>query len=634
MSEESKVQILECTLRDGSYAIDFKFTPADTNLLVKLLSGLGFRWIEVGHGLGLHAGESGKGRMPASDEEIIRAAKAAAGGARIGSFCIEGIAPLSSLEGARDAGLDFVRIGANATEVEKGFPYLEQARKLGLVPFLNFMKSYTISAEAFGREAQAAVRAGAEVVYCVDSAGGMVPEQIRSYISAARDRSVERVGLHAHNNLQMAVANAWEAARAGANFIDTTLYGLGRSAGNVPTEVAVALFEKRGIKTGIDLFELMDVAETYLEPLSLRIQMYDMLAVAMGYGQFHSSFLPRVDAAARKHGVDLRRLVVAAGERFASEIDDSGLEELARSLPKANPPRREGALISFPFREIAQGSISATFRDVGYLLEGMSITAAKRRTKPVLELTASRVPREDLVLAEMLLADDEIVLGRVTYGSFQVLEEVLRLARQQIFLFLVDTEGGLWARAFPTGLLAEAGSDRVIFLQSKRLQESYLAECLTLAAYRSGRSALLIYGNASPGILSQAAALFERAFVYGKTPVPADEDSASLFALKDLADPRLLRGSMDVILCLCPPEIWEEKRMGELLSGHGVVLCLGTYPRLEVSLGQEGRRWVRMDPRQAYSGHLKRWLAQTEEPPSGAGPGTIRQSATGWMIRA
>ena len=138
-----------------------------------------------------------------------------------------------------------------------------------------------------------------------------------------------------HSNLQFAVANSVEAVRCGASFIDTTLYGLGRSAGNVPTEIAVAVFNNLGIETGIDLFEVMDAAEEFMGPLMSQMQLYDMMSVAMGCSQFHSSFLPKVAAAARKHGVELRRLVVAMGKLDPVNLDEDNLNRVAGSLPKA-----------------------------------------------------------------------------------------------------------------------------------------------------------------------------------------------------------------------------------------------------------------------------------------------------------
>src|SRR6202140_376610 len=118
-----RVEILECTLRDGSYAVDFKFTENDTAILAGVLDRLGFRWIEVGHGVGLGAAKAGKGTMPASDERLIEAAKRAAPHAQIGCFFIPGIGTVDQIRSARSAGLDFIRIGYNAPEIEHAFSY-------------------------------------------------------------------------------------------------------------------------------------------------------------------------------------------------------------------------------------------------------------------------------------------------------------------------------------------------------------------------------------------------------------------------------------------------------------------------------------------------------------------------------
>ena len=276
------VNILECTLRDGSYAVDFKFTAHDTEILAGVLGRLGFKWIEVGHGLGLGAALAGRGNMPATDEHLIEAAKRAAPNARIGCFFIPGIGTAGQLRSARSAGLDFVRIGCNAPEVEKAYPYLTLSRDLGMTPCLNFMKTYGISPQEFGEKAKGGAEAGAEVVYCVDSAGSMFPEDVRRYLGAAREKCKCQLGFHGHSNLQFAVANSVEAVRWGADFIDATLYGLGRSAGNVPTEIAVAVFNNLGLQTGIDVFEVMDVAEEFLGPMMSQMQLYDMMSVAMG----------------------------------------------------------------------------------------------------------------------------------------------------------------------------------------------------------------------------------------------------------------------------------------------------------------------------------------------------------------
>src|SRR6478609_965790 len=83
--------VLEVTLRDGSYLIDFQFTAEDTATIAAALEGIGFRWIEVGHGLGLNASKAGKGVAAATDEEYLEAAGGALKRAKWGMFFIPGI---------------------------------------------------------------------------------------------------------------------------------------------------------------------------------------------------------------------------------------------------------------------------------------------------------------------------------------------------------------------------------------------------------------------------------------------------------------------------------------------------------------------------------------------------------------
>ena len=603
-SSSERVTILECTLRDGSYAVDFKFTENDTEILAGVLGRLGFNWIEIGHGLGLGAASAGKGAMPASDERMIEAAKRAAPSARIGCFFIPGIGTEDQLRAARDSGLDFVRVGYNASEIEEAYPYLTLARELGLTPCLNFMKTYGISPESFGHKARAGADAGAEVVYCVDSAGSMFPDDVRRYFGAARERCQCDLGFHGHSNLQFAVANSVEAVRCGARFIDSTLYGLGRSAGNVPTEVAVAVFKNLGIETGIDLFEVMDAAEEFLEPLVSQMQLYDMMSVAMGYSEFHSSFLPKVAASARRNGVELRRLVVAMGKLDPLTVNDDNLERVARSLPKAVAGKAREGLTSFMAPGISQHSISSSLLAVRSLVDGMTVTCAKRRARPVLELVAAESPSEGFVLADLVLAEGPVVLGRVVFGSFDILEQVLRMTGNSVTLYLRDLEGGSWCTEWPESLQEIVGAHRILPVRSKRLFAGYLDDVMMSAAQRYGDFCLMIYGSPNIALLQCCAELFKNVVVHGDQPTEAP---ANCWPMTDFSDRMHFDLGISAALLLCPPSTSDAASIDQLLLPEGIVITAGHFPRLEQDI--PSRSILRLDPNHAYRGQLDRWVA-------------------------
>jgi 4-hydroxy 2-oxovalerate aldolase len=599
-----RVEILECTLRDGSYAVDFKFTERDTLILAGVLAKLGFKWIEVGHGVGLGAARAGKGSMPATDEHLIESAKNVAGSSssKIGAFFIPGIGTADDLKSARAAGLDFVRIGYNAPEIEQAYPYIELARNLGLIPFLNFMKTYGVTPQQFAAKAKGGEAAGAEGVYCVDSAGSMFPEDVRAYVSETREICDCAIGFHGHSNLQFAVANSVEAFRCGATMIDATLYGLGRSAGNVPTEIAVAVFKNLGIETGIDLFDVMDAAEQFLGPLMSQMQLYDMMSVAMGYSQFHSSFLPKVIAAAKKHGVDSRRLVIAMGKLNPVEMDDADLERVSRSLPKAarNAPSEE--LISFCVPGISENSISSSLQAVRSLVDGMSVTCAKRRAKPVLELVPSECPSPDLVMADLVLAEDTTVVGRVTYGSLDLLEQVLKITRDSIAFYLLDLDGGSWGSDHSAIMRNIVGADRVVPIHSKHLRAAFEEELLLCIAHRHGDCCLLVYGNPPIESLARYSRIFSNVAVRGTLP---PEAPANAWEIGDFSDRMHLDLGLTTALFLCPPSATDAAAVDQLMSADGIFITAGYFPRLSQEL--PNRTILRLDPSQAYRGQVARW---------------------------
>ncbi|MFY9980467.1 MAG: hypothetical protein WAK22_19730 [Candidatus Sulfotelmatobacter sp.] len=604
VSIRDRVEILECTLRDGSYAVDFKFTENDTAALAGVLGRLGFRWIEVGHGIGLGAAKAGKGTMPSGDERYIEVAKRAAPHAQIGCFFIPGIGNADQLKSARDAGLDFVRIGYNAPEIEDAYPYLTMAKELGLKPFLNFMKTYVISANEFARKAQESVAAGADAVYCVDSAGSMFPEDVRRYISAALDRCECNLGFHGHSNLQFAVANSIEAVRCGATFIDTTLYGLGRSAGNAPTEVVVAVLHNLGIETGIDLFEVMDAAEEFIGPLMSQVQLYDMMSVAMGCSQFHSSFLPKVAAAARIHGVEVRRLVAAMGKFDPVNLDENTLDRVARNLLKKSERKSREVLTSFSVPGISAHSISSSLSAVQALVEGMISTCAKRHARPVLELVAAESCSPDLVLADLVLADGPVLLGRVVYGSFETLEQILCMTTNHISLFLNDKDGGSWAGKWPASLQNIVGAERILPVRSKRLFETYMEDALMTAADRHGNFCILMYGSPQLSLLQYCSETFGNVVVHGRLPLGAPENC---WQMQDFSDRMHFDLRIGIALLLCPPGGDDSISIDQLLAADGIVFTNGHFPRLEADL--PGRAILRLDPNHAYRGQMDRWAA-------------------------
>ena len=599
--------ILDCTVRDGNYAVDFKFTEADTALLVGQLARLGFPWIEVGHGLGLGASEAGKATTPADDCAMISAARAVSGDRLIGAFFIPGIARAEQLEPARDAGLGFVRIGANAPEAEQTYPYITQARRLGLVPCLNMMKSYGISPEEFAAKAQGAVDAGVEVVYCVDSAGGMMPERVAEYFDAARAVVDCPLGFHGHNNLMLAIPNCVEAYRHGARYLDASLCGLGRSAGNAPTEILVAVLERLGIATGIDLFELLDVVDRYMWPLVAQVRTHDAMGVAAGYSQLHSSYLPRVFTAARKHDAELRRLAARVAMHDPVELDEEHLEEAGKQLAGTARTGESQALVAFHAPSLSSERISSSMDAVTALVDGMIVSGAKRKgIRPVLHLIPTQEPEDGLLLPEFVTEDSRAVVGRVSYGSIDVLRQVVEHTRPDVALFLVSHTDG-WAAGAFDAVREMAGANRTCSIRDAEIEVSFLIDVLERAVQTSGAESMLVYGhNLLLWQALQRGCRHQSLFVVGASELPEPiAPRAVLVGWEDWPDLNL---QFRLVVCAAAPSGADAQMLSRAVRPDARVLSLESIPS-QALRDVMGHRLIHVDLGRAYAGVVEKVLS-------------------------
>jgi 4-hydroxy 2-oxovalerate aldolase len=339
----SCVHLLDNTLRDGSYAVDFSFTADDTATICTGLEWAGVRYIEVGHGAGLGATARRFHPAAASDLEYLRAARSAVAAAHIGMFCIPAIARLDDVEMAVDHGLDFIRVGTDVTGVADACRYLELAKRRGLFATANLMKSYAVPPEQFAEAAVQAEGFGADVVYLVDSTGSMFAEDVLAYLEALRQRSHVRFGFHGHDNLGMAVSNTLLSADHGASIVDASLQGLGRSSGNAPTEFLAAALAKRGYETGIDVFRLLSVAtEGVCQPVAR--PGITRLDVISGYAGFHTNFLPKVLVAAQEYALDPARLIIELCEIDRLAVSDETLRRIASRMREALDAQPSGTV--------------------------------------------------------------------------------------------------------------------------------------------------------------------------------------------------------------------------------------------------------------------------------------------------
>lgn len=327
-----KIFLLDTTLRDGSYAIDFSYTSNDTAIICSGLEKAGFEYIEIGHGMGLNASNVTRYKAVNTDEEYMIAANESLTHSKYGMFCIPGIARLEDIDIAHQYKMGFIRIGADVDKIESTKAYVEKAKKLGMLVTLNIMKAYALDPLTFADKVKMVQDYGVDVIYIVDSAGGMFFEDIKEYFEAIRGVSNLPIGFHGHDNLGLALSNSIECAKLGVEFIDSSLQGIGRSSGNAVTELLVTALLKLGFDINIDLISTLKLGEKFIRPL-LNKKGRGLLDIICGYAEFHSSYMHYIQKYAAKYSVNPEQLIIEYCKYDKVNLDEEKLEQIASKLP-------------------------------------------------------------------------------------------------------------------------------------------------------------------------------------------------------------------------------------------------------------------------------------------------------------
>ncbi|MER7681613.1 4-hydroxy-2-oxovalerate aldolase [Streptomyces sp. NPDC096934] len=312
------ISVCDTTLRDGSHSVAHQFTLEDIRAVTSGLNAAGVQVVEVTHGDGLGGSSFNYGFGAESDLDLIRVARMELTSSKLAALLLPGIGTIDDLKEAAAEGIDVVRVATHCTEADIAIQHLKAARQLGLETVGFLMMSHMTSPSALAEQAQIMRESGAGTVYVVDSAGALLPHQVVERVEALRSRLDDDVtiGMHAHNNLGVGVANALAASQAGADILDGSCHGLGAGAGNAATEVLVAALDRAGADTGIATRQLIDVAEDVVaQRCAGKLPSLDRGSLLLGYAGIYSSFLLHARRAADRYGVSEADIIVELGRR-------------------------------------------------------------------------------------------------------------------------------------------------------------------------------------------------------------------------------------------------------------------------------------------------------------------------------
>ena len=308
-------RLIDSTLRDGSHAVSHQYTVDQVVSVVKGLDAAGVQVIEVTHGDGLAGSSFNYGFSAVDEMTLIEAAVQAATDAQIAVLLVPGIGTLDELRRARDLGVGVVRIAVHCTEADITQQHIKIAKDLGMEAIGFLMMSHMNTPRGLLEQARLLESYGADTVYIADSAGAMTTNEVRARVAEIVGGIDVPLGVHAHQNLSLAVANSIAAYEEGARNLDGTSAGLGAGAGNCPTEILAAVCEKNGIASGVDPLKLMDLAEEVTRPLMPRQQVVDRAGLLLGYAGVYGSFLLHAERAAERYGVPQADILLELGRR-------------------------------------------------------------------------------------------------------------------------------------------------------------------------------------------------------------------------------------------------------------------------------------------------------------------------------
>ncbi|MFZ7119584.1 MAG: hypothetical protein ACOWWH_01360 [Eubacteriaceae bacterium] len=333
------LNILDTTLRDGSNAINFNFDENLTKIVLENLEKAGVDWIEMGHGMGLGASKKcGKSAL-LSDIEYMELANENLAKAKYGFIISKKFGTKQDIKEAAERGVNFIRIAANITEVEEIEDYTKFAIDQGLTVLIALMKAYAIkpNTKEYHKILKEIDKWNIKWATLMDSAGNMTPEDVKDYIIQARLCSNVKLGFHAHNNLQLGIANTMAAIQSGVISVDASVGGLGRSSGNAPTEILALLLEKYELGKLLDYKILSNLNDEYIFPLIRGENRFSSSALTFGFAGFHSSFFPLIEKELKKNpSLDYRDLIIELSRKEQVNVTENLINETAMDLLRKN----------------------------------------------------------------------------------------------------------------------------------------------------------------------------------------------------------------------------------------------------------------------------------------------------------
>jgi 4-hydroxy 2-oxovalerate aldolase len=329
------IVISDPSLRDGNHAVGHKLSQEQIALYCRAADAAGVPIVEVGHGNGIGASSLQLGESRCSDELMLRTARQNLPHAKLGVHMIPGFATIArDLQPALAAGVDVVRVASHCTEADLTQRHIQYVRDHQKIAHGVLMMSHMVDDQQLLAQAQKMESYGAQTIIFMDSAGHYLPADVTQRVTTLTQGLNVPVGFHGHNNLGMGIANSVAAAQAGATLLDGCARGFGAGAGNAQLEVLVAVLQRMGYDTGIDLYKLLDACDLAEKQLVEVLPSIGSTSIISGLAGVFSGFAKPVQRIAAQFCLDPRDIFFELGRRRVIAGQEDFIFEVAKDLAR------------------------------------------------------------------------------------------------------------------------------------------------------------------------------------------------------------------------------------------------------------------------------------------------------------
>ncbi|HOW36113.1 MAG TPA: 4-hydroxy-2-oxovalerate aldolase [Candidatus Omnitrophota bacterium] len=336
------VFIIDSSLRDGSHAIRHQLDRRQIESYCAAAETAGVPIVMVGHGNGLGASSLQVGESLLTDQEMIACARGKLSRSKLGVFIIPGFGTINKdLGPAIEQGVDVVCVSSHCTEADTTQRHINYVKEKGKLAYGNLMMTHMVSKEILIDECLKMQSYDVDGVIIMDSAGAYITADVKERIAALAGALKIPVGFHAHNNLGLAIANSVAAIEAGATILDCCILGFGAGAGNTQMEAVVAILNKMGYKTGIDLYKILDLADMAAKELFTSAKGIKSISIVSGLAGVFSGFVRHVERVSLQYGVDAKDVFFELGRRKAVGGQEDMIVEVAISLVDKQREKRQ-----------------------------------------------------------------------------------------------------------------------------------------------------------------------------------------------------------------------------------------------------------------------------------------------------